>query len=257
MNAEIVKYPSLEDKVVLISGGSTGIGHTIVKKFLEQGSKVAFLDIDEDGASKLVNDFREFKYKAVFEKCDLKNIDQLKKSISTIKSNLGKISVLVNNAANDQRHTIDEVTPEFWDDRMNVNLRHFFFTSQAVYKDMSELGKGSIINIGSYSWMKGIGGMPAYTTAKSAVMGLTRSLAKDLGEYNVRVNCIVPGWIATERQKKLWLTPEIIEDNLKRQSIKRMLTPEDIAKVVLFFASDQSSGCSAQSYVVDGGDVNQ
>ena len=256
MNEEAVQYPSLKNKVVLISGGSTGIGYTIVKKFLEQGSKVAFLDIDEDGANKLVKELSNYKYKPFFEKCDLKNIDQLKESILKIRNTLGKISILINSAANDQRHSIDEVTPEFWDDRMNINLRHFFFSSQAVYKDMAEMGKGAIVNIGSYSWMKGIGGMPAYTTAKSAIMGLTRSLAKDFGEHNIRVNCVVPGWIATERQKKLWLTPEIIKDNLSRQSIKRMLEPEDIAKVVLFFASDQSSGCSAQSYVVDGGDVN-
>ena len=256
MNEEAVQYPSLKNKVVLISGGSTGIGYTIVKKFLEQGSKVGFLDIDEDGANKLIEELSNYKYKPFFKKCDLKNIDQLKESILKIRNKLGKISILINSAANDQRHSIDEVTPEFWDDRMNINLRHFFFSSQAVYKNMAEMGKGAIVNIGSYSWMKGIGGMPAYTTAKSAIMGLTRSLAKDLGEHNIRVNCVVPGWIATERQKKLWLTPEIIKDNLTRQSIKRMLEPEDIAKVVLFFASDQSSGCSAQSYVVDGGDVN-
>ena len=257
MNEEIVKYSSIEDKVVLISGGSSGIGSTIVNKFLEQGAKVAFLDIDAALGKKLEHELTQFKHKPLFQECDLKDIDQLKKSISTISEKLGKISILVNNAANDQRHSIDEVTPEFWDDRMNTNLRHYFFAIQAVYKDMVNLGKGSIVNIGSYSWMKGIGGMPAYTTAKSAIMGMTRTLAKDLGEYNIRVNCVVPGWIATDRQKKLWLTPEIIKDNLARQSIKRMLEPEDIAKVVLFFASDQSSGCSAQSYVVDGGDVNQ
>ncbi len=257
MNKEIVKYSSIEDKVVLISGGSSGIGSTIVYKFLEQGAKVGFLDIDVELGKKLENELIHFKHRPLFQKCDLKDINELKKSISTISEKLGKISILINNAANDQRHSIDEVTPEFWDDRMNTNLRHYFFAIQAVYKDMKDLGKGSIVNIGSYSWMKGIGGMPAYTTAKSAIMGLTRTLAKDLGEHNIRVNSVVPGWIATERQKKLWLTPEIIKDNLARQSIKRMLEPEDIAKVVLFFASDQSSGCSAQSYIVDGGDVNQ
>ena len=257
MNEEIVKYSSIEDKVVLISGGASGIGATIVNKFLEQGAKVAFLDIDVDLGKKLENELTKFKYKPLFLKCDLKDIDQLKNSISLIRKKLGKISILINNAANDQRHDIDDVTPDFWDERMNTNLRHFFFAIQAVYKDMADLGKGSIVNIGSYSWMKGIGGMPAYTTAKSAIMGLTRTLAKDLGEYNIRVNSVVPGWIATDRQKKLWLTPEIIKDNLARQSIKRMLEPEDIAKVVLFFASDQSSGCSAQSYIVDVGDVNQ
>jgi len=162
----------------------------------------------------------------------------------------------VNNAANDERHDIDSVTPEYWDNRMNVNLRHYFFTIQSVYKDMKLLGKGAIVNIGSFSWMLGQGGMPGYTTSKSAIMGLTRTIARDLGVYNIRVNCVVPGWIITERQKKLWLTPELEKQQLERQCIKRMLEPNDIAKPVLFFASDQSSGCTAQNYVVDGGVVN-
>ena len=139
---------------------------------------------------------------------------------------------------------------------MNINLRHYFFAAQSVYKDMKELGWGTIVNIGSFSWMIAQGGMPGYTTAKSAVMGLTRTLARDLGVYNVRVNCIVPGWIITERQKRLWLTDEIKKTQLERQCIKRMLIPEDISKAVLFFASEQSSGCTAQNYVIDGGIVN-
>ena len=151
---------------------------------------------------------------------------------------------------------MESVTEEFWDDRMNVNLKHYFFAIQSVCKDMKKLGDGKIINIGSFSWMLAQGNMPGYTTAKSAIMGLTRSIARDLGEYNIRVNCVVPGWIITERQKKLWLTPEVEEDQLKKQCIKRMLVPSDISKAVLFFASDQSSGCTAQNYIVDGGVVN-
>ena len=138
---------------------------------------------------------------------------------------------------------------------MNINLRHYFFTSQSVYKDMKKNGKGSIINVGSYSWMLAQGGMPGYTTAKSAIMGLTRTLARDLGVHNIRVNCVVPGWIMTKRQKDLWLTPEIEEETMKRQCVKRLLMPKDISRMVLFFASDQSSGISAQNYVVDGGIV--
>jgi NAD(P)-dependent dehydrogenase (short-subunit alcohol dehydrogenase family) len=138
---------------------------------------------------------------------------------------------------------------------MNVNLRHYFFTVQSVYKDMKKIGKGSIINIGSYSWMLAQGGMPGYTTAKSAIMGLTRTLARDLGVYDIRVNCVVPGWIMTKRQKDLWLTPEIEDETMKRQCVKRLLIPKDISRMVLFFASDQSSGISAQNYVVDGGIV--
>ena len=254
--SEIASYPSLNDKVVLITGGASGIGETIVENFLQQGSKVVFLDKEKDLGLRLVSKLKNYNYKAIFKECDLINIEDLKSKINQIREQVGLISILVNNAANDERHDIDSVTPEYWDNRMNVNLRHYFFTIQSVYKDMKLLGKGAIVNIGSFSWMLGQGGMPGYTTSKSAIMGLTRTIARDLGVYNIRVNCVVPGWIITERQKKLWLTPEIEKQQLERQCIKRMLEPNDIAKPVLFFASDQSSGCTAQNYVVDGGVVN-
>jgi NAD(P)-dependent dehydrogenase (short-subunit alcohol dehydrogenase family) len=254
--SEIASYPSLKDKVVLITGGASGIGETIVENFLQQGSKVVFLDKEKDLGLRLVSKLKNYNYKAIFKECDLINIEDLKSKINQIREQVGLISILVNNAANDERHDIDSVTPEYWDNRMNVNLRHYFFTIQSVYKDMKLLGKGAIVNIGSFSWMLGQGGMPGYTTSKSAIMGLTRTIARDLGVYNIRVNCVVPGWIITERQKKLWLTPEIEKQQLERQCIKRMLEPNDIAKPVLFFASDQSSGCTAQNYVVDGGVVN-
>ena len=253
---EIANYPSLKDKVVLITGGASGIGETIVENFLQQGSKVVFFDKEKELGLKLVSKLNNYNYKAIFKECDLVNIEDLKSKINQIREEVGLISILVNNAANDERHDIDSVTPEYWDNRMNVNLRHYFFTTQSVYKDMKKLGKGTVVNIGSFSWMLGQGGMPGYTTAKSAIMGLTRTIARDLGIYNIRVNCVVPGWIITERQKKLWLTPEIEKQQLERQCIKRMLEPNDIAKPVLFFASDQSSGCTAQNYVVDGGIVN-
>ena len=254
---EIASYPSLANKVVIITGGASGIGASIVEQFVMQKSTVAFIDIEEEAGMSLANSlFKKFKSKPLFVKCDLKNISDLKNSIEKIKSKLGPISILINNAANDERHNIDDVTPEYWDDRMNINLKHYFFATQSVYKDMKKLGKGTIVNIGSFSWMKGQGGMPGYTTAKSGIMGLTRTLARDLGLHNIRVNCIVPGWIITDRQKKLWLTPEIEAQQLKDQCIKRMLVPEDISKAVLFFASDQSSGCTAQNYVIDGGIVH-
>ncbi len=252
---EIASYPSLKDKTVLITGGASGIGASIVENFLQQGSKVAFLDKDKDLGNNLIDQLKQNNFKPVFKECDLVDIEEMKNKINEIREELGLISILVNNAANDQRHNIDDVTPEFWDDRMNNNLRHYFFTSQSIYRDMKKIGNGSIINIGSYSWMLAQGGMPGYTTAKSAVMGLTRTLARDLGIYNIRVNSVVPGWIITERQKKLWLTPEIEKETLNRQCIKRLLNPNDISKTVLFFASDQSSGISAQNYVVDGGIV--
>ena len=228
----------------------------LVENFLQQGSKVVFFDKEKELGLKLVSKLNNYNYKAIFKECDLVNIEDLKSKIIQIREEVGLISILVNNAANDERHDIDSVTPEYWDNRMNVNLRHYFFTTQSVYKDMKKLGKGTVVNIGSFSWMLGQGGMPGYTTAKSAIMGLTRTIARDLGIYNIRVNCVVPGWIITERQKKLWLTPEIEKQQLERQCIKRMLEPNDIAKPVLFFASDQSSGCTAQNYVVDGGIVN-
>ena len=253
---EVAKYSSLEDKVVIITGGASGIGKSIVEQFLDQGSKVAFLDKEEDLGNNLVAKFNNSKHTPLFKHCDLTKIDSLKKTINEIRNELGLISILVNNAANDERHSIESVTEDFWDDRMNVNLKHYFFAIQSICKDMEELGDGKIVNIGSFAWMLGQGNMPAYTTAKSAVLGLTRTIARDLGKFNIRVNCVVPGWIITERQKKLWLTPEVEKEQLERQCIKRMLVPDDIAKAVLFFASDQSSGCTAQNYVIDGGIVN-
>ena len=254
---EIASYPSLENKVVIITGGASGIGESIVEQFVIQKSKVAFIDIEEKLAKNLIERInKKYNTKPLFIKCDLKNISELKDSIQQVKQDLGPISILINNAANDERHNIDDVTSEYWDDRMNINLKHYFFATQSVYKDMKKLGKGTIVNIGSFSWMKGQGGMPGYTTAKSGIMGLTRTLARDLGVYNIRVNSIVPGWVLTDRQKKLWLTPEIESQQLKDQCIKRMLVPEDISKAVLFFASDQSSGCTAQNYVIDGGIVH-
>ena len=254
---EIASYPSLENKVVIITGGASGIGESIVEQFVIQKSKVAFIDIEKKLAKNLIDRInKKYNTKPLFIKCDLKNISELKDSIQQVKQDLGPISILINNAANDERHNIDDVTPEYWDDRMSINLKHYFFAIQSVYKDMKKLGKGTVVNIGSFSWMKGQGGMPGYTTAKSAIMGLTRTLARDLGIHNIRVNCIVPGWIITDRQKKLWLTPEIEKQQLEDQCIKRMLVPEDISKAVLFFASDQSSGCTAQNYVIDGGIVH-
>mgnify|MGYP001362553197 CR=1 FL=1 len=254
---EIASYPSLKNKVVIVTGGASGIGESIVEQFVIQKSKVAFFDIQESlGKSLIQSMYEKHNIRPLFIKCNLKNIAELRESIQQVKKILGPISILINNAANDERHNIDDVTSEYWDDRMNINLKHYFFSTQSVYKDMKKLGKGTIVNIGSFSWMKGQGGMPGYTTAKSAIMGLTRTLARDLGVHNIRVNCVVPGWVITDRQKELWLTPEIEKQQLADQCIKRMLVPEDISKAVLFFASDQSSGCTAQNYVVDGGIVH-
>ena len=249
-----VIYSDLKDKKVFITGGGSGIGASIVEHFCEQGSNVFFIDINEKSSNKLVSECKNKKFSVpTFINCDLLNIKFLQNTISKIISDNGAIDILVNNAANDERHSIDEVTEEFWNERMNINLRHYFFTVQSVKKAMIENKGGSIINIGSVSWMIGQGGMAAYTAAKSGVVGLTRSFARDLGEFNIRVNSVVPGWVMTERQIEKWLTPETEDDMMKKQCLKHKLMPSDIAKTVLFFGSDQSSGCTNQDYIVDKG----
>ena len=249
-----VIYSDLKDKRVFITGGGSGIGASIVEHFCEQGSNVFFIDINEKSSNKLVSNCKNKKFSVpTFINCDLLNIKFLQNTISKIISDNGAIDILVNNAANDERHSIDEVTEEFWNERMNINLRHYFFTVQSVKKAMIENKGGSIINIGSVSWMIGQGGMAAYTAAKSGVVGLTRSFARDLGEFNIRVNSVVPGWVMTERQIEKWLTPESEADMMKKQCLKHKLMPSDIAKTVLFFGSDQSSGCTNQDYIVDKG----
>ena len=247
-------YPSLKDRAVFVTGGGSGIGASIVEHFCAQGSKVAFVDIAREASEALVKAIAGKGLPApLFIACDITDIAALQKAIGEAKQKLGPIRVLVNNAAHDQRHAIDTVTPEYWDERYAVNLKHQFFAAQAVYKDMAAAGGGAIVNLGSTSWVVGQGGMPCYTSAKSAVAGLTRALARDFGPLNIRVNCILPGWIMTERQMTLWLTPEGEEELMKRQCLKRKLAPADIARTVLFFAAEDSGACTNQNYIVDGG----
>ena len=249
-----VKYFDLENKNIFISGGGSGIGASIVENFCEQGSNVFFVDIDKDESNNLIKKMKEKKLKIPkFIECDLLDIDRLSKTIETIIVENGPIQVLVNNAANDQRHTTDEVDEKYWDNRMGVNLKHFFFTIKAVKDGMIKNNGGSIVNLGSVSWMLGEGDKVAYETAKSAVVGLTRSFAKELGKYNIRSNSVVPGSIATERQIKNWLTPEYKKWILDKQCLKRQLFPEDVANLVLYLSSDISSGCTKQNFIVDAG----
>jgi NAD(P)-dependent dehydrogenase (short-subunit alcohol dehydrogenase family) len=249
-----VKYFDLENKRVFITGGGSGIGASIVEHFCEQGSEVYFVDINAEESKKLVDEMKNKKFKEpTFIECDLINIKLLQETISKILTEKGPINILINNAANDTRHKIDDVTVEYWDERINVNLRHFFFTVQAVKKSMIENNGGVIINMGSTSWMVGQGGMAAYTAAKSGVVGMTRSFARDLGEFNIRVNSVVPGWVMTQRQIDMWLNKESEEELMKKQCLKEKLMPNEIAQAVLFFSSDQSSGCTNQSYIVDKG----
>jgi NAD(P)-dependent dehydrogenase (short-subunit alcohol dehydrogenase family) len=247
-------YPSLKDRVVLVTGGGSGIGASIVEHFCAQGSRVAFIDVERAASEQLVAAVAGRGHRApLFLPADLRDVPALRAAVADARARLGPIRVLVNNAAHDQRHALDQVTPEYWDERFAVNLRHQFFAAQAVAPEMAAAGGGAIVNLGSTSWMTAQGGMPAYLSAKSAVAGLTRALARDLGPQGIRVTCVVPGWIMTERQLRLWLTPEAEQELLRRQCLKRKLVPEDVARVVLFFAADDSAGCTSQSYLVDGG----
>lgn len=243
-------YPDLAGKAVLVTGGASGIGEAIVRRFAAQGSHVGFLDIkDAEGhalAEELGPDVR-------YAHADLTDIAALRAAVAGLRDAMGPITVLVNNAAHDERHRTEDVTPEYWDNRVAVNLRHQFFAAQAVLPDMKAAGGGAIVNFGSVSWMVGQGGMAAYTACKSAVLGLTRSLARDFGPDNIRVNAIAPGWIMTRRQKELWLTPDGEQELLQRQCLKRQLVPDEIARVTLFLASEEASACTNQHYVVDGG----
>jgi len=243
-------YPSLEDRTVFITGGASGIGAAMVEAFAGQGSRVGFVDIDTEAGEALAG---RLGGSVAFVPCDLRDIGQLRDSFGALKARLGPAAVLVNNAARDDRHDWREVTPEYWDERMATNLRHFFFAIQTVAPDMIGMGGGSIINYGSISWMQREGGMPAYTTAKSAVQGLTRTMARDLGVHRIRVNTLVAGWVMTERQKALWATPEALEKHRERQCLKDFVQPEHMARAALWLASDDSVMCTAQDFMVEAG----
>jgi NAD(P)-dependent dehydrogenase (short-subunit alcohol dehydrogenase family) len=253
-NKQFAKYPSLRNQTILITGGASGIGSAMVEEFVLQGAKVAFLDIASGPAEKLIQclDGRS-SHRPLFVACDITDIDLLKSSVQKVEDHFGPIRVLVNNAANDDRHELNEVTPEYWDNRMNVNLRHHFFTIQAVSNGMTSAGGGSIINMSSIAWMIPSTGLPAYVTAKAGIVGLTRAMAHQLGSSNIRVNCVLPGAILTERQKELWWSPEYEAQIMDRQALGRSILPSDVARMVLFLASDDSSGITNQSFIVDGG----
>jgi NAD(P)-dependent dehydrogenase (short-subunit alcohol dehydrogenase family) len=247
-------YPSLRDRVVLITGGASGIGAALVRRFAEQGARVAFLDVMDEQGEDLAREIAAAGHRQPFYRhCDLRDIPALRASVVEVANTVGPVQVLVNNAANDQRHRLEEVTPEYWDERQAVNLRHQFFAAQAVAPAMRQAKAGSIINFGSISWHLGQGGMPAYTTAKAGIEGLTRGLARDLGPDGIRANCIIPGWIMTERQITMWLTPEGEAELMRGQCLKQKLVPDDVARMALWLAADDSRMCTGQLWVVDGG----
>lgn len=249
---DFASYPSLKGKTVFMTGGASGIGAEIVTAFAAQGAQVGFLDLDAKGAAATQENAQGT---VDYEICDLRDIDALKAGFAALRSRLGPAQILVNNAARDDRHDWTDVTPDYWDDRLNTNLRHMFFAIQAVAPDMIAAGGGAIVNMGSNSWWEAGGGFPAYATAKAAVHGLTRTMARDLGRHRIRVNTVVPGWIMTERQKTLWATPEALEKQRQRQCLPDLIDPVYVARMVVFLASDDAAMCSANNYMVEAGSI--
>ena len=246
-------YSSLRGKVVLVTGGSSGIGEAIVEAFVLQGSRVLFLDTQDDAANSLVLRLRQPGcIPPEYFHCDLTNTPELHSVMEKILS-APAIDVLVNNAGNDKRHKIEDVTSEFWDWCMQTNLKHQFFVTQAVLPGMRRAKRGSVINMSSIGWVIPSTGIPIYVTAKAAIVGMTRALAHEVGTDGVRVNCVMPGAISTEKQRRLWFTEEYKKEILNRQAIKREIQPQEVAKLVLFLASDESLAITNQSFVIDAG----
>ena len=249
--ATFATYPSLKGKTIFITGGASGIGFELVRGFAAQGANVGFVDVHESNSKAL----SDTAVNITHEICDLTNIEALQEALAKLASRLGPATVLVNNAANDDRHNWQDVTPAYWDERLQTNLRHQFFAIQCVAPGMIAAGGGSIINMGSNSWHETGGGFPAYATSKAAVHGLTRTMARDLGQHRIRVNTVVPGWIMTDRQKDLWATPEALESQRQRQCLPDLIEPIYIARMVIFLASDDAFMCSANNYMVEGGSI--
>lgn len=251
---EYATYPSLRDRVVLITGGATGIGESLVRHFAHQGARVAFLDVQDEAAVELRNELSvEGCTAPLYLHCDLTDVEALKESVARVMAAAGAIDVLVNNAGNDQRHRTEDVTEDLFDRTMALNLRAYFFCIQAVIPGMQAAGRGSIVNLSSISWIIPSTGLPVYVAAKAGIVGLTRTLAHELGPHGIRVNAVLPGAVATEKQKRQVYTPEYKAEILSRQALKRDILPEDVARLVLFLAADDSSRITNQSYVVDGG----
>jgi D-xylose 1-dehydrogenase len=243
-------YPSLAGKSVVITGGGSGIGADIVRAFAAQKSRVFYLDIAEKDSRALAE---ELNGAAEFCKCDLTNLNELEATLAAIESRGGPVHALVNNAANDDRHTVEQVTPAYWDERMNVNLRHMFFAAQALAPGMKKAGGGAIVNLGSVSWHLALPDLVLYETAKAAIEGLTRALARDFGAANIRVTSVIPGAVRTARQMALWHTPEEEQKIVTQQCLKGRVEPRDVAALVQFLASDDARFCTAHSYWVDAG----
>lgn len=255
MSSNYALYPSLVDRTVFITGGADGIGSAIVQQFARQASRVAFVDKNVEYAQATIQRCVDAgaPHAPIFYEVDLLDIAALRQACSAAIATLGGITVLVNNAANDDRHDWRDMTPEYFDDRINTNLRHYFFAIQALAPQMIESGTGSIVNIGSSSYMRKESFFPGYAIAKSAVEGITRTMARTLGPHGVRVNTVLPGWVPTERQLAKWWTAEGEHKTMDDQELKRRITPDEFAQMVLFLAADDGAACTAQQFLVDGG----
>jgi NAD(P)-dependent dehydrogenase (short-subunit alcohol dehydrogenase family) len=253
MTAKYASYPSLADRGVLITGGASGIGASFVEQFARQGARVAFIDLDDNAAAALVEQLGDTAHVPVYRHCDITDLGALDAAIKALRAEVGPFSVLINSAANDVRHSLDEVDGDMFERSIAVNLRHQIFATKAVIDDMRELGGGSIICMGSTSWMQKNAGFPLYTMAKAGISGFVNGMSRTLGAQHIRINCLVPGWVITEKQKKLWLDEEG-EASIKRmQSLPGHIQPEDLARTALFLAADDSRMCTGQNYIVDGG----
>jgi NAD(P)-dependent dehydrogenase (short-subunit alcohol dehydrogenase family) len=243
-------FPSLIDKSVFITGGASGIGACMVQRFAEQGAQVAFVDMQADRGEALAASFASLKHKPRFNAVDLRDVAALRSAMRAVAA---PIDVLINNAADDTRHALADLTPAYWDDRVAVNLRPMVFAAQEAASQMRGNGGGAIVNIGSISWKLGQAGMIAYITCKAAVHGLTRGLARELGRDNIRVNTISPGWVMTERQLALWLDPAANAEIEKGQCLNVRLQPDDVASMALFLSAEDSRFATSQDFTIDAG----
>jgi D-xylose 1-dehydrogenase len=250
---EFATYPSLRGRTAFVSGGASGLGAEFVAQLAAQGARVGFVDIDVDRGTALEHHLRSQGAEVLFAECDVRDVAALQAAIARSAERLGPIRVLVNNAANDHRDKVAEMDVALWDDRIAVNVRHHFFAAQAVAEMMRDAGGGSILNLGSISAHIDLMDLPGYITAKAGIEGLTRTLAREYGPWYIRVNCIIPGWIMTEKQLTEWVTPEAEESIARNQCLPDKVYPDDVARLLLWLAADDSRACTAQRWIVDGG----
>jgi D-xylose 1-dehydrogenase len=246
-------YPSLAGRTAFVSGGASGLGAEFVEQLAAQGARVGFVDVDEERGRALERRLADAGRTVRFLPCDVRDVPALQAAIREVGETLGTVRVLVNNAANDHRDTVADMDEALWDDRIAVNVRHHFFATQAVAPGMRDAGGGSVINLGSISAHIDLMDLPGYITAKAGVEGLTRTLAREYGPWAIRVNCIIPGWIMTEKQLTEWVTPEAEESIARNQCLPQKLYPDDVARMLLWLAADDSRSCTAQRWIVDGG----